>query len=133
MKMKKSITVIGGGPAGLSTAIRAAELGLKVVLYEKGKIGSGIKCAEGFVDTLGILGKPEAGVSFKVDKIILSAGKEYAVSLPRNCGLWMIDRSTWQKSLAKRAQALGVRGCGAFGHYSRFVFPWIFARRRERM
>lgn len=106
--MQRSIAIIGGGPGGLFAAIRAAELGLRVVLYEKRKIGCGIKCAEGFIDTLGILGRPEAGVLFKVERGIAFAGKEYHVRFLEDQGIWMIDRSTWQKSLAKRAQALGV-------------------------
>ncbi len=106
--MQKPIAIIGGGPGGLSAAIRAAELGLRVVLYEKGQIGSGIKCAEGFIDTLGILGRPEAGVIFKVAKAIFWADKEHYIHFPDDCGIWMIDRSTWQRSLAKRAHGLGV-------------------------
>jgi len=106
--MQKPIAIIGGGPGRLFAAIRAAELGLRVVLYEKGKIGCGIKCADGFIDTLGILGRPEAGVLFKVERAIVFAGKEYHVHFLEDHGIWMIDRSTWQKSLAKRAQALGV-------------------------
>jgi digeranylgeranylglycerophospholipid reductase len=106
--MQKPIAIIGGGPGGLSSAIRAAELGLRVVLYEKGQIGCGIKCAEGFIDTLGNLGKPESGVLYKVEKAIFFAGKEYHIHLHDNHGVWMIDRSIWQKSLAQKAQALGV-------------------------
>ncbi len=106
--MDKPIAVIGGGPAGLYAAIRGAELGLKVVLYEKGKIGCGIKCGEGFIDTLGVLGRPEEGVLFMVEKVIFFSGKEYRIHLLKNHGLWMIDRSTWQKELAKRAQQKGV-------------------------
>ena len=106
--MDKPIAVIGGGPAGLSAAIRATELGLRVVLHEKGKIGYGIKCAEGFIDTLGVMGRPEAGVLFKVEKAIFFAGREYQIHLLKDYGLWMIDRSTWQQELAKRAQLMGV-------------------------
>jgi len=106
--MQKPIAIIGGGPGGLSAAIRAAELGLKAVLYEKGKIGSGVKCAEGFIDTLGQLGRPEAGVLFKVEKFNFFAGKDHIFNLREDHGFWMIDRGIWQQSLAKRAQALGV-------------------------
>lgn len=106
--MDKPIAIIGGGPAGLFAAIRAAELGLRVDLYEKGKIGHGIKCAEGFIDTLGILGRPEAGVLFKVEKAVFFAGKEYHIHLLEDSGFWMIDRSIWQKELAKKAQQMGV-------------------------
>ena len=106
--MSTSVAIIGGGPAGLCAAIRAAERGLKTVLYEKGKTGSSIKCAEGFVDTLGTLGRPEAGVLFKVNRIIFAADREVSVNLGSNHGLWMMDRSAWQESLARRALALGV-------------------------
>ena len=106
--MKKSIAIIGGGPGGLSAAIRGAKLGLKLDLYDKGKIGSGIRCAEGFIDTLGNQGKPEAGTLFKVEKVIFYAGREYHLHLNKEHGIWMIDRSTWEKSLALKAKALGV-------------------------
>jgi digeranylgeranylglycerophospholipid reductase len=106
--MDTTIAIVGGGPGGLSAAIRAAELGLEVVLYEKGGIGQGIKCAEGFIDTLGALGRPEAGVLFRVEKTIFFAGKDYRVHLQEDCGLWMIDRSTWQQELAKKARRMGV-------------------------
>ena len=106
--MQKPIAIIGGGPGGLSAAIRAAELGLRVVLYEKGQIGCGIKCAEGFIDTLGILEKPEAGILFKVEKVIFVADKEHLVYFGDDYGIWMIDRGIWQRSLAKKARDLGV-------------------------
>ena len=107
-KIQKPIAIIGGGPGGLSAAIRGAELGLKVVLYEKGKIGSGFKCAEGFIDTLGQLGRPEAGVLFKVEEFNFFANKDHLYNLREDHGFWMIDRGIWQQSLARRAQALGV-------------------------
>lgn len=103
------IAVLGGGPAGLSAALRATELGFKVDLYEQKKIGSGIKCAEGFIDTLGILGKPEAGVLYRVKKAVLSAGKAHTVHFGKNCGFWMIDRTTWQRAMAKKARLAKVR------------------------
>ena len=39
VKMDNSVLVIGGGPGGYSAAIRAAQLGAKVTLVEKSKIG----------------------------------------------------------------------------------------------
>jgi len=102
------IAIIGGGPGGLSAAIKAAESGLQVYLFEKGEIGSGIKCAEGFIDTLGLLKNAAAGVLFKVERVNFFDGRAHYVNLPENLGLWMIDRATWQKSLGKRAASLGV-------------------------
>ena len=106
--MEKRIAIIGGGPGGLSAAIKAVEAGLEVHLYERGELGGGIRCAEGFIDTLGVLGKPAAGVLFKVERVNFFAGRAHYVTLPETLGLWMIDRATWQKSLAKRASNLGV-------------------------
>jgi flavin-dependent dehydrogenase len=98
-KMQKPIAIIGGGPGGLSAAIRAAELGLKVVLYEKGKIGSGFKCAEGFIDTLGQLGRPEAGVLFKVEKFNFFAGKDHLYNLREDHGFLLDDRSRYMATI----------------------------------
>jgi digeranylgeranylglycerophospholipid reductase len=106
--MPKPIAIIGGGPGGLFAAIRAAELGLRVILYEKRQIGYAIKCAEGFMDSLGILEKPEPGILFKVEKVIFMTDKEHLVHFGDNYDIWMIDRGTWQKSLAKKAYDLGV-------------------------
>lgn len=55
------LLVIGGGPAGLCAAAEAAGRGLDVTLFEKGRIGENIKCAEGFFDTMKLLGEPSAG------------------------------------------------------------------------
>lgn len=48
--MTKPLAIIGGNPAGLSAAVRVAELGLEVILYEKGEIGSSIKCTETLIN-----------------------------------------------------------------------------------
>ena len=37
--MECDVAVLGGGPGGYPAAIRAAQLGAKVVLIEKGRIG----------------------------------------------------------------------------------------------
>ena len=41
------IAVIGGGPAGAATAIRAARAGAKVVVFEKGPHGRDKVCGDG--------------------------------------------------------------------------------------
>jgi digeranylgeranylglycerophospholipid reductase len=96
---------VGGGR--LSAVIRAAELGLRVILYKKGQIGCGIKCAEGFIDTLGISGKPGSGVLFNVEKVNFWANKKHLVHFGDDYGIWTIDRSRWQRSLAEKARDLG--------------------------
>ena len=39
--------VIGGGPAGAATAIRAARLGMAVTVVEKGRRGRDKECGDG--------------------------------------------------------------------------------------
>jgi len=101
------LLVIGGGPAGLSAASEAAEYGFDVTLYEKGKIGENIRCAEGYFDTLKLLGKPKFGVHFKVENLIIKVKSTYKLSTDQ-LNLWMIDRACWQKKLAEQAENLGV-------------------------
>jgi digeranylgeranylglycerophospholipid reductase len=102
------VCIVGGGPAGLAAAIEAAGMGLAVDLYERNRIGEHIRCAEGFVDTMHLLGVPGAGVRFKVNEVLLQVDREYRVRCP-GVRLWMIDRSEWQRSLGDRALAAGVR------------------------
>ncbi|UNC90725.1 FAD-dependent oxidoreductase [Candidatus Contubernalis alkaliaceticus] len=101
------IAVIGGGPAGLFAALEAAERGYQVSLYEKNRIGENINCAEGYFDTLKLLGKPESGILFKVKKIFLEMKKHYKIDCG-NFNLWMIDRAKWQKDLGEKAKEQGV-------------------------
>lgn len=101
------IAVVGGGPAGLFAALEAAERGHQVTLFEKNKIGEKINCAEGYFDTLKILGKPEKGVLFKVQNIIVQMEKQYMVNC-ENFNLWMIDRAQWQEHLGEKAKERGV-------------------------
>jgi digeranylgeranylglycerophospholipid reductase len=104
----KNLCIVGGGPAGLYSAMEGAMRGYDVTLLEKDRIGEGIRCAEGFLDSLKLLGKPEAGVRFKVDSISINAGRNYKIDAA-NINLWMIDRREWQEHLAEKATDLGVR------------------------
>ncbi len=101
------IAVIGGGPAGLFAALEAADRGHHVSLYEKHRIGEIIKCAEGYFDTLKILEKPEEGVLFKVQNIVVQMENQYRINC-ENFQLWMIDRAQWQRHLGEKARERGV-------------------------
>ncbi|MGI6484773.1 MAG: NAD(P)/FAD-dependent oxidoreductase [Tepidanaerobacteraceae bacterium] len=102
------VLVVGGGPAGLYASIKSAGSGFNTTLLERDKIGGDIRCAEGFFDVMKLLGKPKAGVRFKVDKIIIRAKSTYYFDA-RRLYLWMIDRQTWQRELAKTARQKGVK------------------------
>lgn len=102
------LLVIGGGPAGLFAASEAADRGFDVTLMEKGRIGENIRCAEGFFDVLKLLGKPCAGVRYKVDTLVLETNTTYRLDV-KHLNLWMIDRSVWQQELGRKAAAKGVK------------------------
>lgn len=104
----KKIAIIGGGPAGLTAAIEGAKKGYHIDLFDQYKIGDNIRCAEGFFDTLNMLGKPNHGVRFKVEELELEIKNNYVFPLDEKVNIWMIDRSEWQKGLAEEAKALGV-------------------------
>jgi len=101
------LLVIGAGPAGLYSAIKAVLKGFEVDLFEKGQVGENIRCAEGFFDTMKVLKKPSAGVRFSVKEIIVEAKNTYRFDA-RPLHLWMIDRKEWQMFLAEKARGLGV-------------------------
>lgn len=105
--MGKKLAVIGAGPGGLFAAKEAATLGLSVTVFEKGKIGENIACAEGFVDLLKLLPQPVAGICFPVDRLLITVKDQFDVDCTR-LNLWMLDRRIWQQALAREAMA---RGC----------------------
>ena len=39
MTIKYDLTIVGGGPGGYVAAIKAAQLGMKVALFEEDKLG----------------------------------------------------------------------------------------------
>jgi len=102
------IAIIGAGPAGLYAALAAAEKGMTADLYEKRRVGEGIVCGECIFDSLRLMKKPGVGLLRPVDEIILQGRKPYPFSLSRHRPLWMLDRKTWQRDLARRAVDKGV-------------------------
>ncbi len=82
----RDLIIIGGGPAGYACAIRAAQLGKKVALIEKGKIGGvclNIGCipTKSYLHLTKVLKKSEevqsAGISFSPPQINLREMKRW--------------------------------------------------------
>jgi menaquinone-9 beta-reductase len=74
------IAVIGGGPAGAATAIRAARAGAKVVVFEKGKHGRDKVCGDGLTPrAVGALQELEIEYSdeaHRIDGLRMIAGRQ---------------------------------------------------------
>lgn len=104
----QKIAIIGGGPAGLTAAIEGAESGLDVDLYNQDHIGDNIRCAEGFFDTLNMVGEPKNGVRFKVKDLEFEVKNNYVFPTDGKVNLWMIDRREWQIGLAEEAREKGA-------------------------
>lgn len=102
------IAIIGAGPAGLFAALAAPDNGISADLYEKRRVGEGIVCGECIFDSLRVMEKPGVGLLRPVDEIILQGRKPYPFNLSRHRPLWMLDRKTWQRDLARRAVEKGV-------------------------
>ena len=73
------LAVIGGGPAGAATAIRAARAGAKVVVFEKGPYGRDKVCGDGLtpravgaLQTLDI----ELDGAHRIDGLRMIAGRQ---------------------------------------------------------
>jgi len=102
------IAIIGAGPGGLYAALAAARQNIQVDLFEKRKVGEGIVCGECIFDSLGIMAIPGRGLLHPVDEIVLQGSSPYIFPLSRHRKLWMLDRKTWQRDLAKQAADRGV-------------------------
>ncbi len=105
--MRETLAIIGAGPAGLAAALRAAQLGIKVKVFEKATVGEEINCAEGFFDTVGTWGQPQAGVRYRVESLTIEAEDQWALPV-QDLTLFMMDRRVWQRHLAQQAAQQGA-------------------------
>ena len=77
--MNYDIAIIGGGPAGYTAAERAAEGGLKTVLFEKNAIG-GVCLNEGCIPTKTLLSPPRYWTVSKHPSNMAFHRKEHSLS-----------------------------------------------------
>ncbi len=102
------IAVIGAGPAGLFAALAARRYNISVDVFEKRQVGGGIVCGECIFDSLRIFPRPDEGLLRPVREIILQGRRGYKLALGKYRPLWMVDRKTWQRGLARRARDMGA-------------------------
>src|SRR5262245_51910271 len=111
--MVADLVVVGGGPAGLATAIHAAQLGLAAVVLERRTPPLDKPCGEGLmplgVAALGAMGvevppwgrTPFIGIRY-VDGDVVAEGR-----FPCGPG-WGVRRTALMQGMIARAQTLGV-------------------------
>ncbi len=99
--------IIGGGPAGYSAAIRAAQKGLSVILFEKNSMG-GVCLNRGCIPTKTILHCSDVYKSMKkVEKFGINTGEiSYSYEKIFNRKNEVVEKL--QKSLIKLVQSYGV-------------------------
>ena len=102
------LAIIGAGPGGLYAALTAARRNVRVDLFEKRGVGEGIVCGECIFDSLGIMSRPGRGLLHPVEEMEIKGRGRYTFALGRHRSLWMLDRKTWQRDLARQAQGLGA-------------------------
>ncbi len=110
--------VIGGGPAGCSAAIRMAQEGFKVILFEARDYPHDKMCGEflspecaGLLDALGMTARVDdlAPVSIHTTRLTSPDGALWEAPLPgRALGL---SRRVLDAALAEQAEAAGVQVC----------------------
>lgn len=105
--MRETLAIIGAGPAGLAAALRAAQLGVKVKVFEKATVGEEINCAEGFFDSARAWGKPRSGIRYQVESLTIEAEEQVALPV-QDLTLYMLDRRVWQRHLAEQASLQGA-------------------------
>lgn len=107
LEMKNKLAILGGGLAGLKSALTGLEKGFDITLFEKKRIGENYCCAEGFFDSFKVFSPPVEGICFKVKNIIIKVNNTYELD-STGLNFWMMDRENWQKHLADVCADKGV-------------------------
>jgi len=105
------IAVVGGGPAGTTTAWEAAAKGARVVLFERDReIGIPVRCAEG-VGEKGLAQYLEIDPQWIANRLtkfrLISPSKKAVELIPKERGL-VLYRRLFDHALAEKAAGCGV-------------------------
>jgi flavin-dependent dehydrogenase len=110
------LAIVGGGPAGLAVAIRAAQSGLKAVVLERSSEIPDKACGEGLMpgglrelEKLGALGRiaPDEQMAFHGIRYVQEDGSSMEARFRHGSGLG-IRRTALARALRERAQESGV-------------------------
>ncbi|MFQ6613926.1 MAG: NAD(P)/FAD-dependent oxidoreductase [Fidelibacterota bacterium] len=106
------IVVVGGGPAGSTFALHAAQAGLDVIVLEKDRdIGVPVRCGEAVSDAgLRIFHEPDPRwIRSTIDRIRMIAPDETVIEFPLKETGYILDRRIFDLDLARFATEAGAR------------------------
>jgi menaquinone-9 beta-reductase len=112
--LKSDVFVVGGGPAGLATAIAVRQRGLGVIVADSARPPIDKACGEGLMPQtvavlkgLGVVLGPAQAVPFRGIRFV-GEGKSAQGAFPQSYGLG-IRRTILHKALVERAEQAGVQ------------------------
>ncbi len=106
------VAIIGGGPAGTSTAFKCAQAGLKTVVLERDReIGVPVRCAEGIMSkALEEFGEiPESLIASRINHIVILPPNKEAINIKPSVPGVILNRELFDKFLAKKAIDAGAQ------------------------
>src|SRR5258706_8496568 len=138
--MRVDVVVIGGGPAGCAAAIRLAQAGLHVRLYEKSrfpreKLCGGYLSVEALPELadLGLLRKVQEAGATSIHRVLVSAPSGAQAISPLTLPALSISRSWFDALLLERARQEGVEvteGEDGFKYLKKATWTVIAAGRK---